>query len=199
MIGRRPISQALRVGFTMIEVCLAIVIIGVGITASMLLMGTSTTQNAFVAQTTVSVFLAENIREMLASVPYCNAQNPTAWAERSVSAAALAANQVDLDDFDGEVFGRDATDSNTSPVDAEFQPVATLTTASGAQPFTSLAQYTQKITVEKLSATDLSTLADTATDAGIRRITVDILYRSPGATTSQKIYTLTIFRFKDLK
>lgn len=185
--------------FTLIEAMLAIVVVGIAIAASLVVTTTTTTVNSSVSSTTTAVFLADNIREMLASVPYCNPQVPTAWKDRVVSATSLRSNQVDLDDFDDEVFGFDATDSNKSPVDALFQPLSSMTTSSGAQPFSDMSRYTQKITVTKLSATDFSVLADTAADAGVRRIRIDILYCPQGKTVSQPVYSLTIYRYRDLK
>ena len=66
--GRRERSR----GFTLIEAMIAMVIVGVAVTAMLQLLAAGTTCNIEAAQSTMAVNLARNIREMTLRMPYAD-------------------------------------------------------------------------------------------------------------------------------
>src|SRR5262245_53309678 len=102
--------------FTLIEVSLAMVIVGVGILAMMQLLAVCTTQNRAGAEITTATLLAENIRETMAGLPLTDPifGHGTFGAESGQSLAGFD----DVDDFDGQTFN--------PPIDAFRQPVTEL-------------------------------------------------------------------------
>lgn len=161
-------------GFTLIEAALAIVIIGVGITASMALFSTCTRQNLAANQLSTAILLANNIHERLAKLPFTT--NNTTFGPQT---GQTLATFTDVDDFDGA--------SITPPIDSNGNA-------------TTLTAYAQQITVEPVDSLNLAgaelTLPSSAPAGGYTygavRITVRILYSSAGRTT--EVYRVSWIR-----
>lgn len=182
-------------GLTLIETCLAIVIIGVGISASVALLGTTSKQNAFAAKQAVAYGLANNIRELMATVQYRTPNNNlSAWntGKSLADIGRYGGTQYALEDLDGAVWGKAAATPG-SPIDANGKAITSYDTST-----TSLSNYSQRVLVYKLNKTDLKTrLADTDPDQGVREVTVEILYRAPGSSTDESLYRMYLVRFAE--
>jgi prepilin-type N-terminal cleavage/methylation domain-containing protein len=59
-------------GFTLLEAMLTMVIIGIGVTATLQLLAAGTTCNIEAAQSTMAVNLARNVRELTLKLPYAD-------------------------------------------------------------------------------------------------------------------------------
>lgn len=94
------VLKRVRRGFMLLEVCLAIIIVGVGITASMQLFAACTQQNRAAASMTVAINLANNIQELMVAA-------------------------TDVDTLDGSIFGAAASPAS-SPIDAQLHPLDNL-------------------------------------------------------------------------
>lgn len=170
-----------RRGFTLLEVILAIIIVGTGFTAAMQLFVTTAQQNQAAGSMTVAINLGNNIQELMAGACYVNpappnAQDPwTTWKEKTPS---LTDPNRDIDDYDQVTY--------SPPLDAGGQSLST----------TPLSRYTQHIDVSMLNHKDFKTVV--ASDEGVRRVVVTVSYLAPGASTSLPVYTLTFYRFNDL-
>lgn len=91
-----------RSGFTIIEACLAIAIVGMGFAAVMQLLGACSMATAEAANRTVGVLLQNNVQELLAPVPY-----------------------TQLASYDGVSYGADSATAGR-PVDASGQALVGL-------------------------------------------------------------------------
>lgn len=188
-----------RPALTLIETCLAIVIIGVGITAAVNLLGTLTKQNVFAAKQTVAILLANNIQELLATIQYQDPRfigvSPPHWGPLASGETFGPGNpNLGLEYFDGAVWGLDATTPGTA-IDAGWNPIPATAANGGLIPIN---RYSQKVTVTKVSKTDLQTaLADTVTDQGVRRVVIQVWCQPTATATDELIYQTAFLRFAD--
>lgn len=163
-------------GSTLIEVALAIVIVGVGAVGLMQLMAACTFQNRAASQTTSSVLLAQQIRELLVDLPL---NDPTVGSTNfGDEAGETLASFDDVDDFDGQVFD--------PPIDASRANIA------------GMDGYSQAIRVDPISATNLRGAAlSKTTYTGAVRVTIDIRRTNPGNDTPGTVYTLSFIRVEE--
>lgn len=180
-------------GFSLIGVCLAMIVVGLGVSAIMMLLGTATQHTSASGRMTLITNLANNMQELLVSAAYCDPNQPDHWGletgETFGRALQEAKQSLDLDDFmgtDGKqptVFGRAV---NGSPKDAGWNNLV--------DPL--LQNYTQIIYVACVQKRDLSTpLTAGQPDEGVRRIKIEILHRT--GNTDQSVGTFTYLRFRD--
>jgi prepilin-type N-terminal cleavage/methylation domain-containing protein len=88
--------------FTLVEVAIAIVIVGVSSIALMQLAAVCAFQNRAASQATTAVLLAEHLREMLADLPL---NDPTVGSTHfGAESGETLASYDDVDDFDGKTF-----------------------------------------------------------------------------------------------
>jgi len=140
-----------RRGFTLIEASLAVTIVGTAILAMMQLFATCTQHNRAGASMTTALYLANNIQEAVADLPF---NDPVGGKSNfGKETGETLATFDDIDDFNGY--------SSTPPIDSQRTPVPELST------------YTQAIIVQAVDPNRL-TLAASGTDAV--RVTVRILY-----------------------
>lgn len=165
---------------TLIEVAIAIVIVGVGAVALMQLCAACAFQNREASQTTSAVLLADHIREMLADLPL---NDPTVGSTHFGPEPGEELPEFDdVDDFDGLSF---------SPVrDASRVPL------SGFEGFT------QTVTVNPVNTTQLSGNLDGSSIAkttytGAVRVTIDINRVDPVTGQSGTIYTINSVRVEE--
>ena len=138
-------------GFTLVEVLIAVVLVGMAIAGLLEANGAFTRVNAAGLDLTTAEFLIDQIRELTAVLPVVDPEGGTATF--GPEEATLAAYD-DLDDFNGRTF--------SPPIDA------------GRTPLTSLARYSQVITVDNVSATNLQTVVGHHSSA-FYRVTVKVL------------------------
>lgn len=185
--------QRLRSAFTLMEVLLAVMILGIGFTAAMQLFLASTLQNQSSVKRTIATNLANNIQELMASAAYSDNNGAWGWGLESGETLSASNTSLDLDDFDNATFN--------PPIDARWRVLDGTTELIGGQqrPKPNLSQYTQKIVVECVKHTDFSTVVADTADQGVRRITVTISFKLNATTASQDVYTLVFYRFNDKK
>lgn len=119
-------------GFTLIEVLIAMLLIGLAIVSLISANGAFTQANASGAELSTSEFLIEQIRELTTVLPVIDPNTGTATF--GPEASETLANYNDLDDFNGASF--------SPPISADRNTLA------------DLSAYTQQITVENVSASD---------------------------------------------
>ncbi len=142
-----------RRGFTLIEVLVAVVLIGIAIAALLAANGAYTQVNGAGIDLSTAEFLIEQLRELTAVLPVVDPDTGTSYFGPESGETTVSAYN-DLDDFDGATI--------CPPVDV-----------TGA-PLTEFASFTQQVSVENVSASSLETVvADHGSD--FVRVTVTIL------------------------
>jgi hypothetical protein len=171
------------------EACLATVIIGVGVTASMTLFATVSKQNRAASDMTTAMHLAQNLQETMAGLSLCDPAFGSTYFRLEPGQ-----DPADLDKYD-DVDDWDRFDSR-NPLLGLGGPID-----STRQALPSLAQYSQVVSVWPLDVSDgvsqhnLSINTNpTAPDrpqtqyTGAARVTVRIMYRQTPDDPDSEIY-----------
>jgi prepilin-type N-terminal cleavage/methylation domain-containing protein len=147
-------------GFTLIEVLIATVLIGLSIAALVGANGSFSMANVSGADLSTAEFLVEQIRELTTMLPLVDPTVPSGpWTLSGPQGGETVASYNDVSDFK-------SFDSATlgAPIDAQRNPL------------TALAAFQQKVTVQKVSKSNFDqTLADTDLTSNFARVTVTIL------------------------
>jgi hypothetical protein len=161
------------------EAALATIIVGVGITAMMALVGALTGQNATATKMTTAMLLASHVQECMEGLSF----NDPAYASAyfGPEPGEMLASFNDVDDFDGQ--------SLSPPIDAARQPIA------------ALSQYTQVVTVLPVFANKLNTntnplsldLPKTAYTGAVR-VMVRVLYKRHPSVPAEEVYRTSWIR-----
>ena len=163
---RRPPSNS-RPGFTLIEAALAIVIVGTGCVAAMMLFAAVSQQNRTARRLTVASQLARHVEEAMAHLPF---DDPvTRGATFGPEAGETLGGFNDLDDFDALVA--------SPPVDALRRPIP------------ELGQYAQRVDVVPV---DADTLAEGG--AGAVRVDVTVTWRRDPAEPESAVAATSWYR-----
>lgn len=140
-------------GFTLIEVLIATILVGLAIAALLGANSSFTMANGVGTDMSTAEFLAEQIRELTAMLPVVDPDTKTAFDTPEASWTSYD----DVDDFDG------FSSPSTGPIAADRSVL------------TGFASFSQVVTVDKVLASDLdSVVADTATSDFVR-VTVQVL------------------------
>lgn len=123
---------------------------------------------------TTAMYLAGNLQEAMADLPFNDPSG--AGFGREESNAILAWD--DIDDFNG--FDSSAT-ADRLPVDSQRQPIA------------AMANYAQIVTVAEVSMNNLST---TAAGSDAKRITVRVIYRPENGEPQVELYRTSWVRVR---
>lgn len=124
-------------GFTLVEVLVAIVIIGIAFVSLLATNNSCTTTNGYGVELSTSEFLIEQIRELTRLLPV---SDPDGGITFGPEESALA-NYDDLDDFDG------FDSSNLSgPINSERVSMS------------DFSAFSQQVTVERVSASNFQTV-----------------------------------------
>ena len=154
-------------GFTLVEVLISVLIVGLAIAALMVANRSSTTANGEGIDLSTAEFLIEQIREMTAMLPVIDPQQ-TAPPYNFGNEESLLANYDDVDDFAGKSF--------CPPIDSSRQSI------------TELAAFTQQITITNVSASNFDqTAANHSTS--FYKVTVKILHNSQQISQTSWIRT----------
>jgi MSHA pilin protein MshD len=138
-------------GFTLVEVLIAVVLVGIAIAGLLEANGAFTRVNGAGLDLTTAEFLTDQIRELTAVLPVVDPETGTAtFGPEETSLAAYD----DVDDFNGRTF--------SPPIDA------------GRNTLTALARYSQVITVDNVSGTNLRTVVGHHSST-FYRVTVRVL------------------------
>jgi len=155
--------------FTLIEILVAVVLLGLAIAAIVGSNVAFTQATSQTVQCSTAEFLAEQIRELTALLPIRDPVTGTAYFGPEPGETGIALYD-DVDDFDGAAFN--------PPVDSQRKLL------------TDFSDYTQIVTVENVSANKFKVVvADHSSD--FVRVTVKVLYKNSEITKTSWIRTLT--------
>ena len=154
-----------RAGFSLIEVLVAVILVGIAITALMVANGAFTQVNGAGIDLSTAEFLIEQLRERTAMLRVIDADTGTTTFGPETGETTAAAYD-DLDDFDDAAF--------CPPVDAEGMPLA------------EFASFTQYVEVENVEAASLGTVVDDGTTDFVR-FTVTILQNTASISSANWI------------
>jgi Tfp pilus assembly protein PilV len=171
-IGRLTCRTRRQHGFTLLEAALTIIIVGTGFVSTMQLYAVCTQNNRDAASMTTSMFLANNIQETLADMPFSDPSGAAFGLEETGQAITA---YDDIDDFHGWVSWPNA------PVDASRDAI------------TSMAQYEQRVTVT-LVDTNKPSLAAAGTDAA--KVTVSVYYHRTPPSAAQLVHQISWIRVR---
>jgi len=139
-------------GFTLIEVLIATILVGLAIAALLGANSSFTMANGVGTDMSTAEFLAEQIRELTAMLPVVDPDTKTAFDTPEASWASYD----DVDDFNG------FTSPSTGPICADKSVLTAFPT------------FRQQVTVESVYASDLDQVATTHTSDFVR-VTVQVL------------------------
>lgn len=125
-------AKGYKSGFSLIEVLIAILLVGLAIVSLVTVNGAFTKANGFGAELSTAEFLIEQMRELTTMLPVVDPQNGTTTF--GPEAAETLATYDDLDDFDGLTF--------SPPIDADRNAL------------NDLAAFSQQVTVQNVSASN---------------------------------------------
>ncbi len=143
-------------GFSLIEVLIATVLVGLAIAALVAANGSFSMANVAGADLSTAEFLVEQIRELTTMLPVSE-PDATTWTVLGPETGETLATYDDVDDLDGF-----SSTSVGAPINAQRAPL------------NPLAVFSQHVTVQKLNPSNFDdTWSDTATSNFVR-ITVEI-------------------------
>ena len=140
-------------GFTLIEVLVAIVVIGIAFVSLISATSSFTSTNGYGVELSTSEFLIEQIRELTRLLPIVDPDGGTNFGAEE----AAVANYDDLDDFDDAVF--------SPPINSERISL------------NDFSAFSQRVTVQNVSASNFQTVVSDGSTAFIR-VTVTVLLNS---------------------
>jgi len=148
-----------RKGFSLIEILISVILVGLAITALVAANNSFTMANGAGADLSTAEFLIEQIRELTTLLPVMDpALTPATWTTLGPAGSETSLDMYnDVDDFDGFT-----SSSLAGPIDANRNVLS------------ALSSFTQSVTVERVSQTDFNTVvADSDPDPFVR-VTVSI-------------------------
>ncbi len=122
-----------QAGFTLVEVLIATILVGLSVSALLTANGTFSMVNGVGADMTTAEFLMEQVRERTTTLSVLDPQSTTNTFGLEESDIV---NADDIDDYDGQAF--------SPPIDA------------AGNTLTEFSAFTQRITVENVSKNDLA-------------------------------------------
>jgi len=155
-----------RAAFTLAEIMIAIIFLGLAIAA---LLGTNrvlTQSNAAAIELSTAEFLTEQLRELTILLP---AYDPQEGIDSFGREEALLANYDDIDDFDDAPF--------SPPINADRQPI------------NSLASYRQTVTVQKVSPFNFALDVADIDSSPFLKVTVKIYFNAKLVSSTSWIRT----------
>ncbi len=143
-------------GFTLIEVLIATILVGFSIAALMAANGTLSMANGAGADQSTAEFLAEQIRELTAMLAVVDPQTGTTTPLGPEEASVVSYD--DVDDFHG---------FSSSSLGGPISATRTVLTEFSA--------FSQQVTVQKVSRSNLDQIVDPPDDSDFVRVTVQVL------------------------
>lgn len=150
IVRRRP----RRLGFTLVEAALAMVIVGTGVMALLQLLAAGTMTNASGTTLTTAVNLANNIHEITIGMPFQKPGNPGSLAKDSGGPTAYTY----LWDMNGDTY--------SPPLDVRRNPITTYST------------WSQKVTINTVDPTNVTAARPNDPTVATARVTVVITHNS---------------------
>jgi len=153
-------------GFTIVEVLLAVVFVGLAIVSLVGANVVFTQANGAGIEMSTAEFLLEQIRELTVMLPICE-PNTTTWDTLGYETGETLTAYDDIDDFDGF----DSTGLGA--------PINSL-----RQTLTDFSTYSQQVTVDKVNPSDFEQIESDSSTSNFARITVDVYKNSKLITSS---------------
>ena len=173
-----PRSGPHRCGLTLFETMLATIIVGLSVLAIVRLITAIHQQNFYAQKTTTALMLANNLRELMAGMPFTDPANGVHLGP--LSGMTTVAQYASVEDFNGLVCN--------PPIDANRQTIA------------SLPNWRQQVTVTHVSPSNYSLADSLPTDQAcvLDRVTVTVSYNATpaNAATWMTITTLEWLKSK---
>ncbi|MFA5554503.1 MAG: type II secretion system protein [Phycisphaerae bacterium] len=154
-------------GFSMIEVLIAIMLVGIAVVSIVASSGSLTQVNAAGAELSTAEFLIEQIRELTDLLPVKDPQTPNNFGPE---AGESLINYDDVDDFHNP---------------AGFKPPI----SANRQVLTDFAAYSQQVIVEYVHQNDFSLVDDTRTSNFVR-VTVKVLLNGNEISSASWLRTI---------
>ena len=151
-------NERYKSGFSLIEVLIAILLVGLAITSLMAGNRALTRANGAGTDLSTAEFLLGEIRELTVLLPVVDPESNPVWTFGPEGSEGTLADWDDLDDFDGEVF--------SPPISAD----RAILNGSAA--------FSQQITVEKVSPSNFEQVVPDNDLSDFVRVTVRILLNS---------------------
>lgn len=145
--------RAAQQGFTLIEVLIAAILVGVSIAALVGANSSFTIANAAGTDMSTAEFLVEQIRELTTMLPVIDPQTEVAFDAKEISWTSYD----DVDDFD------DFSSPAGGPISANRTVLA------------EFAAFSQQVTVEKVNPSNLDLAVADGYDSDFLRVTVRVL------------------------
>jgi type II secretory pathway pseudopilin PulG len=148
-------NSRLKNGFTLIEVLIGVLLVGLAIVSLISANGAFTQANGVGVELSTAEFLIEQIRELTTMLPVIDPNTGTATF--GPEALETLTNYDDLDDFNGASF--------SPPISANRSPL------------NDLSAYTQQITVENVSASNFEQVVSNHSSFFVR-VNVKVLFNT---------------------
>jgi prepilin-type N-terminal cleavage/methylation domain-containing protein len=163
-------APASRRGFTLTEVSLTILIVGMSILGVVQLLAACTVQNRAAANATTAMFLGNNVQEAMADLPFADPSGSATFGLEEAGQPLVVWD--DVDDFNGH--------TASPPMDATRRDIA------------ELSNFRQQVTVQRVDPQKLS-LDAAGTDAA--RVTVSVQQRGADGSWTE-LHRLTWVRVR---
>jgi prepilin-type N-terminal cleavage/methylation domain-containing protein len=149
-----------RTGFTLVEVLVAVILVGLAIACLLAASSSFTSTNAAGFDLSTAEFFTEQIRELTALLPVVD---PNSGTDVFGPEEAALADYDDLDDFDGASF--------SPPINADRQPLD------------NFAAFSQQVTVENVNAANFEQVVGDHTSDFVR-VTVKVCLNAREITST---------------
>jgi type II secretory pathway pseudopilin PulG len=136
-------------GFSLVEILISIILVGLSITALVLASNSFTMANGAGTDLSTAEFLIEQIRELTTMLPAADPDNPTNFGQETSGV------YDDVDDFDDATF--------SPPISADME---------GLDKF---AAFSQKVVVQKLSPSNLDVVVADSSTSPFLRVTATVV------------------------
>jgi len=150
-------STRSRNGFTLIEVMIAVVLVGLSITALAVATNSFTLANGVGADLSTAEFLVEQIRELTTMLPVADPTVTTWTTLGPESGETTVAAYDDVDDFDG---------FNSATLGAPIN--------ANKAPLNDLVGFSQQVIAQKVSSSNFDTVVADADSSPFVRVTVNV-------------------------
>ncbi|MBN1360006.1 MAG: prepilin-type N-terminal cleavage/methylation domain-containing protein [Sedimentisphaerales bacterium] len=146
-----------RRGFSLVEILISIVLVGLSITALVMASNSLTMANGAGADLSTAEFLIEQIRELTTMLPAADPE-ASAWTVLGPEAGETLSSYDDVDDLNG---------FNSASLSGPINAAKTV--------LTDFSSFTQQVIVQKVNPSNLDHAEDDTYDSPFLRVTVTIV------------------------
>ncbi len=150
-------AAILKSGFTLIEVLIAVILVGLAIASLVGANGAFTKANGAGTDLSTAEFLLEQIKELTVMLPVGDPAS-TDWTTFGPETRETLATYNDLDDFDNKTF--------SPPIDAQRNTLS------------NFSSFSQQVTVQKVNPSNFEQAVNDSDTSSFARVTVKIYQHS---------------------